>query len=156
MHLELGGKNPVIVFDDADLDRALDAAIFMIYSINGERCTSSSRLLVQDTIREEFEAKLIERVNNIKVGHPLDPATEIGPLSPRNTSTRSPATSTSPRKTARPLPRAARQWRQRAISSPDAFHQATTRMRIAQEEIFGPVLTSIPVLDRRRGAADRQ
>src|SRR6056300_565624 len=80
MHLELGGKNPVIVFDDADLDRALDAVIFMIYSINGERCTSSSRLLIQDTIREEFEAKLIARVNNIKVGHPLDPATEIGPL----------------------------------------------------------------------------
>ncbi|QQP52677.1 AldA [Caligus rogercresseyi] len=80
MHLELGGKNPVIVFDDADLDRALDAVIFMIYSINGERCTSSSRLLVQDTIRAEFEAKLAARVNNIKVGHPLDPATEIGPL----------------------------------------------------------------------------
>ena len=71
----------MIVFDDADLDRALDAVIFMIYSINGERCTSSSRLLVQDTIRHEFEAKLVERVNtNIKVGHPLDPATEIGPL----------------------------------------------------------------------------
>ncbi|MGI9505212.1 MAG: aldehyde dehydrogenase family protein, partial [Geminicoccaceae bacterium] len=80
MHLELGGKNPVIVFEDADLDRALDAVIFMIYSINGERCTSSSRLLVQDSIREAFEAKLIERVNRIKVGHPLDPATEIGPL----------------------------------------------------------------------------
>ena len=79
-HLELGGKNPVIVFDDADLDRALDAVIFMIYSINGERCTSSSRLLIQDTIREKFEARLIERVNNIRVGHPLDPATEIGPL----------------------------------------------------------------------------
>lgn len=80
VHLELGGKNPVIVFDDADLDRALDAVIFMIYSINGERCTSSSRLLVQDSIRDEFEAKLVERVNRIKVGHPLDPTTEIGPL----------------------------------------------------------------------------
>jgi 5-carboxymethyl-2-hydroxymuconic-semialdehyde dehydrogenase len=65
VHFELGGKNPVVVFDDADLERALDAAIFMIYSLNGERCTSSSRLLVQDTIAEEFEAKLIERVNNI-------------------------------------------------------------------------------------------
>ncbi|MEL6690340.1 MAG: aldehyde dehydrogenase family protein, partial [Pseudomonadota bacterium] len=80
MHLELGGKNPVIVFDDADLDRALDAVIFMIYSINGERCTSSSRLLVQESIREEFERRLIERVNNIRVGHPLDPKTEVGPL----------------------------------------------------------------------------
>ena len=45
--LELGGKSPVIVFDDADLDRALDAAVFMIYSLNGERCTSSSRLIIQ-------------------------------------------------------------------------------------------------------------
>ena len=52
----------------------------MIYSINGERCTSSSRLLIHENIKEAFEARLIERVNNIKVGHPLDPATEIGPL----------------------------------------------------------------------------
>ena len=79
-HFELGGKNPVIVFEDADLERALDAVIFMIYSINGERCTSSSRLLIHENIREEFETKLISRVNNIKVGHPLYPATEIGPL----------------------------------------------------------------------------
>ncbi len=50
VHFELGGKNPVIVFDDADLDRALDAVVFMIYSLNGERCTSSSRLLVQESI----------------------------------------------------------------------------------------------------------
>ena len=51
VHFELGGKNPVIVFDDADLERALDAVVFMIYSLNGERCTSSSRLLVQESIR---------------------------------------------------------------------------------------------------------
>ncbi|MCG6901687.1 MAG: aldehyde dehydrogenase family protein, partial [Rhodobacter sp.] len=49
VHFELGGKNPVVVFEDADLDRALDAAVFMIYSLNGERCTSSSRLLVQES-----------------------------------------------------------------------------------------------------------
>jgi 5-carboxymethyl-2-hydroxymuconic-semialdehyde dehydrogenase len=79
-HFELGGKNPVIVFEDADLERALDAVIFMIYSINGERCTSSSRLLIHETIKDAFESRLIERVNKIKVGHPLDPATEIGPL----------------------------------------------------------------------------
>jgi len=71
-HFELGGKNPVIVFPDANLERALDAAIFMIYSINGERCTSSSRLLIHESIKEEFEAKLVERINKINVGHPLD------------------------------------------------------------------------------------
>ena len=80
VHFELGGKNPVVVFDDADLERALDAAIFMIYSLNGERCTSSSRLLLHASIHDEFVAKLTERVNRIKVGHPLDPTTELGPL----------------------------------------------------------------------------
>ena len=80
VHFELGGKNPVIVFDDADLDRALDAVVFMIYSLNGERCTSSSRLLVQQGIAEKFIEKLTARVKALKVGHPLDPATEIGPL----------------------------------------------------------------------------
>ncbi len=58
VHFELGGKNPVIVFDDADLDRALDAVVFMIYSLNGERCTSSSRLLVQEGIAGKFIEKL--------------------------------------------------------------------------------------------------
>src|SRR6476660_9091529 len=79
-HFELGGKNPVIVFDDADLDRALDAVVFMIYSLNGERCTSSSRLLVEKSIEKEFTALLVERARKIKVGHPLDPETEVGPL----------------------------------------------------------------------------
>ena len=80
VHFELGGKNPVIVFEDADLDRALDAAIFMIYSLNGERCTSSSRLLIQNSVADEFLKKLTDRVNNIRVGNPLDPKTELGPL----------------------------------------------------------------------------
>src|SRR6202521_4001465 len=80
MHFELGGKNPVIVFDDADLERALDAVMFMIYSLNGERCPSSSRLLVQRSVHDAFVDRLTERVKRIKVGHPLDPATELGPL----------------------------------------------------------------------------
>lgn len=144
-HLELGGKNPVIVFEDADLDRALDAVIFMIFSINGERCTSSSRLLVQDTIREEFEARLIERVNNIKVGHPLDPGTEIGPL----------VTEEHFNKVTRYFEIAKEDGATVAAGGrtvgdegyfvrPTLFTNANNKMRIAQEEIFGPVLTSIP------------
>lgn len=66
VHFELGGKNPVIVFDDADLDRALDAVLFMIYSLNGERCTSSSRALVQRSIHDSFAAKAAARVAAIK------------------------------------------------------------------------------------------
>ncbi|NOE20155.1 5-carboxymethyl-2-hydroxymuconate semialdehyde dehydrogenase [Ruegeria atlantica] len=144
-HLELGGKNPVVVFDDADLDRALDAVIFMIYSINGERCTSSSRLLVQDTIKKDFEARLIERVNNIKVGHPLDPETEIGPL----------VTEEHYNKVTSYFEIAKEDGATVAAGGvtvgdagyfvrPTLFTNATNRMRIAREEIFGPVLTSIP------------
>ena len=145
VHLELGGKNPVIVFDDADIERALDAVIFMIYSINGERCTSSSRLLVQDTIREEFEARLVERVNNIKVGHPLDPATEIGPLigeehfakvtSYFDIAHQDGATVAAGGEVV---------GDQGYFVRPTLFTGAHNDMRIAREEIFGPVLTSIP------------
>src|SRR5690606_20766481 len=77
VHFELGGKNPVIVFDGADLERALDAVVFMIYSLNGERCTSSSRLLVQRSIHDRFVEQVAGRVAKLKVGHPLDPATEV-------------------------------------------------------------------------------
>src|ERR1700755_1586206 len=80
VHFELGGKNPVIVFGDADLDRALDACLFMIYSLNGERCTSSSRALVEASVYETFAARAAERIGRIRIGHPLDPKTEIGPL----------------------------------------------------------------------------
>ena len=73
MHFELGGKNPVLVFDDADFERALDAVVFMIYSLNGQRCTSSSRLLIQGGIRDRFIGALAQRVKALRVGHPLDP-----------------------------------------------------------------------------------
>ena len=143
-HLELGGKNPVIVFDDADLDRALDAAIFMIYSINGERCTSSSRLLVQDTIREEFEAKLIERVENIKVGHPLDPATEIGPLVTQEHFDKVTSYFEIAREEGATVAAGGVTIGDEGyFVRPTLFTDATNEMRISQEEIFGPVLTSI-------------
>ncbi len=145
MHFELGGKNPVIVFDDADLDRALDAVVFMIYSINGERCTSSSRLLVQDTIAEDFQAKLIERVNRIKVGHPLDPSTEVGPLiGKEHFSKVSSYFDIAKEDGATVAAGGTRVGDKGYFVQPTLFTGANNGMRIAQEEIFGPVLTSIP------------
>ena len=144
-HLELGGKNPVIVFEDADLDRALDAVIFMIYSINGERCTSSSRLLIQDSVREEFEARLVERVNNIKVGHPLDPATEIGPLVTEEHYNKVVSYFTTAKKEGATIAAGGETVDDKGyFVRPTLFTNANNQMRIAQEEIFGPVLTSIP------------
>jgi len=148
VHFELGGKNPVLVFDDADLDRALDAAIFMIYSLNGERCTSSSRLLVQSTIHDDFVEKLAARVANLNIGHPLDPATEIGPMiaevhqnkvcSYFDIAKQDGATiKVGGEKIDGPG----------AYVKPTLFTNATNDMRIAQEEIFGPVLTVVPFSD---------
>ncbi|EBA17305.1 5-carboxy-2-hydroxymuconate semialdehyde dehydrogenase [Roseobacter sp. SK209-2-6] len=145
MHLELGGKNPVVVFEDADLERALDAVIFMIYSINGERCTSSSRLLIQDSIKEEFEARLIERVNRIQVGHPLDPQTEVGPMIAKEHFDK--VTSyfgIAEEDGATIAAGGAREGDKGFFVKPTLFTNASNKMRIAQEEIFGPVLTSIP------------
>jgi len=148
VHFELGGKNPVIVFDDADLDRALDAAIFMIYSLNGERCTSSSRLLVQDSIADEFEARLTERVNNIKVGHPLDPATEIGPLIHKvHFDKVSEYVGIGKTDGATLAAGGERIGDKGWFIQPTLFTGANTTMRIAQEEVFGPFLTSIRFKD---------
>ena len=148
VHFELGGKNPVVVFEDADLDRALDAAIFMIYSLNGERCTSSSRLLIQDSVADGFLEKLAARVRNIRVGNPLDPATEVGPLIHK----------THFDKVCSYFDKARAEGAEIAVGGrragdlgwfvqPTLFTGASNDMAIAQEEIFGPVLTAIRFKD---------
>lgn len=76
---ELGGKSPALVFADADLERALDAVVFQIFSFNGERCTASSRLLVEEKIFEDFVGKVVERARAIRVGHPWTPRPRWGP-----------------------------------------------------------------------------
>ncbi|MDA0240708.1 MAG: 5-carboxymethyl-2-hydroxymuconate semialdehyde dehydrogenase, partial [Proteobacteria bacterium] len=156
VHFELGGKNPVIVFDDADLERALDAVVFMIYSLNGERCTSSSRLLVQKKIHNEFIDRLAERVAKIKVGHPLDPATEVGPLiHPKHHEKVLSYMDIAPKEGAEirvggVVPEGSKVGN---YVSPTLFTGARNDMRIAQEEIFGPVLTAIPFKDEEEALA---
>lgn len=152
VHFELGGKNPVIVFDDADLERALDAASFMIYSLNGERCTSSSRLLVHRSIEREAIDGLRQRISALRLGHPLDPATDLGPLiHPRHVD-----------KVVRFFDVAREEGATVAAGGgkpagnyvePTLLTQADNRMRIAQEEIFGPVLTVIPFEDEDEALA---
>ena len=146
VHFELGGKNAVIVFADADMERALDAVVFMIYSLNGERCTSSSRLLIESSVKEEFLERLSGRVANLRVGHPLDPETEVGPLiHPRHFE-----------KVCSYFDIAREDGATVAVGGasalidgkgnfvqPTLFIDASADMRISQEEIFGPVLTAI-------------
>ncbi len=148
VHFELGGKNPVIVFDDADIDRAVDAATFMIYSLNGERCTSSSRLLVQDTIYDEVCARVAEVAGRIKVGHPLDPETVVGPLiHPDHEAKVLSYFDTARAEGATIAAGGVKLGDQGCYVAPTLFTQATNEMAISQEEIFGPVLTAIPFKD---------
>jgi acyl-CoA reductase-like NAD-dependent aldehyde dehydrogenase len=81
--LELGGKSPNIVFDDADLDKAIDGIIAGIFSSTGQSCISGSRVLVQDTIGEDFFAELVRRVEALRIGDPLDRTMQVAPLACR-------------------------------------------------------------------------
>ncbi|WP_426184468.1 5-carboxymethyl-2-hydroxymuconate semialdehyde dehydrogenase [Microbacterium sp. TWP3-1-2b2] len=80
LSMELGGKSPAVVFADADLDAAVNATIFGVFSLNGERCTAGSRILVEQSIYDEFVEKYAAQAKRVKVGLPNDPETEVGAL----------------------------------------------------------------------------
>lgn len=154
VHFELGGKNPVIVFADADLDRAADAAVFMIYSLNGERCTSSSRLLVEDNIYDDFTARVAERASRIKIGHPLDPETAIGPLIHPTHEKKVLSYFDIAREEGATVATGGNKLDQPGcFVAPTLFTGAKNDMRIAQEEIFGPVLTALSFKDEDEALA---
>ncbi len=156
--MELGGKSPFVVFDDADVDRALDAALFMIFSNNGERCTAGSRILVQQSIYADFAAKFAERAKRIVVGDPLDEKTTIGPMISQGhlAKVRS-YIELGPTEGATMLcggidrPSYAAELPAHVAAGnyvwPTVFADVDNRMRIAQEEIFGPVACLIPFRD---------
>lgn len=156
--MELGGKSPFVIFDDADLDRALDAAVFMIFSNNGERCTAGSRILVQQSIYADFVQKFTERAKRITVGDPQDEKTIVGPMISRNhlAKVRS-YIELGPKEGATLLcggqdrpsyaPALPARVKDGNYVWPTVFADVDNRMRIAQEEIFGPVACLIPFKD---------
>ena len=144
--MELGGKSPFVVFEDADRERALDAALFMIFSNNGERCTAGSRILVQKSIYPEFVRRFTERAQRIAVGDPLNENTVIGPMISANHL----------EKVRRYIHLGSKEGATLMCGGLDApfssgplglgnfvkatvFADVDNRMAIAQEEIFGPV-----------------
>jgi 5-carboxymethyl-2-hydroxymuconic-semialdehyde dehydrogenase len=156
--MELGGKSPFVIFDDADLARALDAAIFMIFSNNGERCTAGSRILVQESIYADFVSRFTERAKRISVGDPLDEATIVGPMiSPEHLKKVLSYIELGPKEGATMLcggldrpsyaPELPAAMRKGNFVWPTVFADVDNRMRIAQEEIFGPVACLIPFKD---------
>jgi 5-carboxymethyl-2-hydroxymuconic-semialdehyde dehydrogenase len=148
--LELGGKAPVVVFADADRDLAVDAALAQIFSMNGQRCTAGSRLLVEHSLYDQLTSEVAARAANIRVGDPFDPATELGPLIHADHLER-----------VLGYIESARAQGARLLAgggTPEGlqdgnFLQATVladvdeTMRVFQEEIFGPVLVATPFND---------
>ncbi|WDD91777.1 5-carboxymethyl-2-hydroxymuconate semialdehyde dehydrogenase [Burkholderia sp. FERM BP-3421] len=157
--MELGGKSPVLVFADADLERALDAALFTIFSINGERCTAGSRIFVQRSIYDAFVAEFARRANKLIVGDPSDEATQLGAMITRAhwdkvTGYIRIGEQEGARLVAGGADKPANlpgHLRDGNFVRPTVFADVDNRMRIAQEEIFGPVACLIPFDDEDDG-----
>jgi 5-carboxymethyl-2-hydroxymuconic-semialdehyde dehydrogenase len=148
--IELGGKSPVVVFEDADPELCVDAALAQIFTMNGQRCTAGSRLLVQESLYETIVSAVSERARNIRVGDPADPRTELGPLIRAEHHERVLGYIESAREQGARILAGGR----RPEDLPEGnFLQATViadvdeQMKVFQEEIFGPVLVAMPFGD---------
>src|SRR5918912_730353 len=150
VQLEMGGKNPMIVLDDADLKVAVECAVNSAFFSTGQRCTASSRLIVTEGIHDRFVAALSERMRALVVDDALKPGTQIGPVVDQNQLDQDLSyIRLGGEEGARLV------WGGELLNrdtpgfylSPALFAEVDNRMRIAREEIFGPVATVIRVKD---------
>jgi acyl-CoA reductase-like NAD-dependent aldehyde dehydrogenase len=156
--MELGGKSPNIVFDDADLDNAMKGVISGIFAATGQTCIAGSRLLVQRSVHDRFLENLVAFAKTAKMGNPMEPGTQIGPVTNRPqlekilkyieiaTGEGARAVLGGARAT---RPECGDGW----FVEPTIFEGVHNRMRIAQEEVFGPVLAVIPFEDEDEAVA---
>ncbi len=143
VELELGGKNPQLVFADADLDAALDAVVYGVYFNMGECCNSGSRLLVQRSIADEFVERVVERARTVPVGDPLDPATKVGAIASDEQLGKILELVDAGRSEGADLLLGGDRLPtgHGRFVAPTVFAGVESTMRIAREEIFGPVLS---------------
>ncbi|MDJ0269958.1 MAG: aldehyde dehydrogenase family protein [Aigarchaeota archaeon] len=154
INLECGGKSANIVFDDANLEQALRGTLWGIFRSAGQSCNAGSRLLVQETIYEEFVRKFVELAKGIKVGNGLDPSTEMGPIiSERQLNRVLSYIKSGVDEGARLLYGGKRltegELARGFFIQPTIFDNVSRDMRIFQEEIFGPVVCVIPFKNER-------
>ena len=147
--LEMGGKNPIIILDDANLDLALDGALWGAFGTTGQRCTAASRLIVQRGVYKEFTQELVQRAKALKVGNGLDESVDMGPqINEQQINTTEKYVDIGKKEGARLLCGGKRLRKgdlQRGwFFEPTVFGDVTPKMRIAQEEIFGPVVSVMP------------
>src|SRR3989441_11237277 len=150
--LEMGGKNIIVVMDDANLDLAVDGAVWGGFGTTGQRCTAASRVAVHKSVYGEFTKRLGERVKHLKVGNGLDGPVEMGPcINEQQLNTVMSYVEIGKNEGAKLLIGGnrldsgayAKGW----FHEPTLFGDCSAKMRVAQEEIFGPVVSLIPVSD---------
>jgi aldehyde dehydrogenase (NAD+) len=152
LSLELGGKSPDIVFDDADLTAAAKGAAAAIFANSGQLCVAGSRLYVQRSIHDEFVQRVADIGSRLRIGSPLDDATELGPVASADQLRKVCGfLDSGPREGARAVT-GGRRATDGALDrgcyvQPTVFADAHEGMRIVQEEIFGPVLSAMPFDD---------
>jgi aldehyde dehydrogenase (NAD+) len=154
--LEMGGKNIILVMDDANLDLAIDGAIWGGFGTTGQRCTAASRLGVHKTVYKEFVARLVERAQKLKIGNGLDPTVDMGPvISEQQLSTVMSYVEIGKQESAKLLTGGHRlttgEYAKGWFHEPTIFGDCDPKMRIAQEEIFGPVVSVIPIDSLEQG-----
>ncbi|WP_257351063.1 aldehyde dehydrogenase family protein [Pseudalkalibacillus decolorationis] len=147
--LELGGKSPNIVFADADFETAVDYAMFAIFNNSGQVCSAGSRLLVEESIYDQFQEAIIERTQRIRVGSGFDASSQMGPLiSPQHLSKVQGYITLGEEEGGKVCCGGKRlvenDLKKGNFIEPTIFINVKPEMRIAQEEIFGPVLCLIP------------
>jgi len=148
--LELGGKSPNIVFDDADLEMAANGVISGIFAASGQSCIAGSRLLVQDTIHDKFVERLLEIAKLAKIGDPMEPETQIGPVTTEQQFNKVLHYIQVARDDgATCVLGGERIDRPGWFVQPTIFTDVTNEMRIAREEVFGPVLSIIRFSDEQ-------
>jgi len=142
--LELGGKNPIIVMDDADLNLALDGIIWGGYGTTGQRCTAASRVIVHEKIKDEFEKMLVERIKKLRLGNGLEPDVDVGPLVNQTAQEKSKTYVDIGIKEGAKLLIGGQIPKMKGwFFEPTLFTNCSVDMRIAQEEIFGPIVSLI-------------
>jgi aldehyde dehydrogenase (NAD+) len=142
--LELGGKNPIIIMDDADLDLALDGVIWGGYGTTGQRCTAASRVIIHEKIKGKFEKMLVNRIKKLKLGNGLDKKTDVGPLVNENAQKKSKIYVEIGLKEGCKLLVGGHIPNMKGFFfEPTLFTNCSMEMRIAKEEIFGPIVSIV-------------
>ncbi len=146
--LELGGKNGIIIMDDANLELALEGVLWGAFGTTGQRCTAASRVIAHEKVKKRFEEMLVNKVKKLRVGNGLKPDTDVGPLINEAAVKKSEYyTEIGKKEGARLVCGGKRVQIKGCFFEPTIFTDVKPSMRIAREEIFGPVLSLITIRD---------